>query len=183
MTMKLTPRIIVDIITAYKVDLVPITHLAKQHHVTRQAVYKALKSHGIDTTKQANGKLTVSCTCCGKPIAKSRSIIRNRKHIFCDKECYYAYIEGLQQGEYNQSRQGQRVARAIVSRCFELKPGHIIHHEDRNNKNNHPSNLKVFANQGDHIRYHRWDKDGIEIQPLWDGSIIWVITHPSQAAS
>jgi len=78
---------------------------------------------------------------------KNRSHIRKRKHIFCNMECYYAYIEGLQQGEYNQSRQGQRVARAVISQYFTLKPGNIVHHEDRNNKNNYPSNLKVFANQ------------------------------------
>jgi len=168
--MKLTPKAIVDIINAYKIDLIPITDLAKRYNVTRQAVYKALKLHGVDTSSASNGKITVSCTCCGEPIIKHRCNIRKRKYIFCDKECYYAYIEGMQQGEYNQNKQGQRIARVIVSQYFDLKPGHIIHHEDRNNKNNHPSNLKVFANQGDHIRYHRWDKDGIVINPIWDGS-------------
>jgi len=170
--MKLTPRIEVDIITAYKVDLVTVKELAKRYGVTRQGIYKALKRNNIDTSDNANGKIVVSCTCCGASVRKNRSHIRKRKHIFCNMECYYAYIEGLQQGEYNQSRQGQRVARAVISQYFTLKPGNIVHHEDRNNKNNHPSNLKVFANQGDHIRYHRWAKDGIEIKPLWDGSTL-----------
>jgi len=171
--MRLTPKQEVDIINAYKVDLEPIISIAQRYHVTRQAIYKALHRNGIDTSKESNGHITVTCTCCGQPVTKYRAYLRNRKHVFCDTECYYAYIEGKQQGAYNESRQGQRIARTVIkSTGFNLLPEHIVHHEDRNNMNNNLENLRVFANQGDHIRYHRWSKDGVEIKPIWDGRYI-----------
>lgn len=170
--MKLTPKNVVDIINAYTIDLEPMISIANRYGITRQGVHKALKRAGIDTTKATNGTITVTCTLCGQPVTKSRAYIRSRRHVFCDQECYYAYIESVQPGgNYAQYRHGQRLARAFVSRFFDLQPEHVVHHEDRDNRNNDKANLRVFANQGDHIRYHRWSKDGIEIKPIWDGSL------------
>ncbi len=57
----------------------------------------------------------------------------------------------------------------VVSKAFDLLPGQVVHHEDRNCNNNSLGNLKVFANQGDHIRYHRL---GAEYsRPAWEGLI------------
>lgn len=36
----------------------------------------------------------------------------------------------------------------------ELNIGEVVHHEDRNRKNNSPSNLKVFKTRADHSAYH-----------------------------
>ena len=168
MTARLSERQTVDIITAFTVELESMQSIANRHNRTRQGIWKLLKRNGINPDEY--GKITVSCTACGAPVVRSRSHVRHRKHLFCGLECYSGYIEAMQNGSYSQNRQGQRVGRAIVSRYFALQPGNIVHHEDRNTMNNRPKNLKVFANQGDHIRYHRWTKDGIDVKPLWDGS-------------
>jgi hypothetical protein len=63
------------------------------------------------------------------------------------------------------SRNQGRIGSAVVSKYFDLQPGHVVHHEDRNDFNNHPSNLRVFANNGDHVRHHR----GFIVPILWDG--------------
>ena len=165
---RLTESEKVDIIEGFTVDLISAADLAKKHEKSKPAIYNVLRRNGIDP--KAYGRLTVTCTACGEPVSKPRNQVRGRKHLFCNIECYYGYIEGLQQGSYEVNRQGQRIARLIVSHNFDLQPHHIVHHEDRNNKNCELNNLRVFASQGDHIRYHRWAKDGVEIKPIWDGS-------------
>ena len=169
MTTTLTARQTVDIINAFTVDLESAQSIADRHDRTRQGIWKLLKRNGIDPTEY--GRITVSCTACGEQIIKPRSQVRHRKHLFCNQECYYGYIEAMQGGSYSQNRQGQRVARSVISQYFDIQPGQVAHHEDRNTMNNLPNNLKVFANQGDHIRYHRWGKDGAEVVPVWDGSL------------
>jgi len=169
MTTNLTPKQEVDIITAYTVDLIPAIALAKQYGRTRQGIWKVLKRNGIEPS--AHSRIASSCTACGAEIVRYRSRVRKHKHLFCNGECYYAFIEGSQQGAYTQNRHGQRVARAVVSQYFPITENQIVHHEDRNCLNNHPTNLKVFANHGDHIRYHRWSRDGVVVSPVWDGSI------------
>jgi hypothetical protein len=44
----------------------------------------------------------------------------------------------------------------------------VVHHINRNTLDNSLSNLMVFRNSGDHIRFHR----GFDVEPLWDGSIL-----------
>ena len=168
MTSRLTQNEQVDIVNAYVNELTPVVILAKTYNRSRHGIYKALKRAGIDTSKR---KFKVSCTTCGKGISRPKCQIRNKKHLFCCIECYYAFISAKRTGIYQQSRQGQRIARQKVKECFDLKPEHIVHHEDNNNLNNSLYNLRVFANQGDHIRYHRWSKnDDIVIKPIWNGS-------------
>ena len=168
MTRRLTPKEKVDIVRAYTEQLEPMINLADRYGRTRQAIWKVIKRAGIDPSDYET--FTVSCSACGTPMQRYRCEVRNSKHLFCSSSCYYAYIEGRQTGEYGDNRHGQRIARAVVSQYYDLQPDHIVHHEDRNCLNNHPRNLKVFANQGDHIRYHRWAQDGHEVKILWDGS-------------
>jgi len=160
---KLTQQNKVDIIEAYNVQLVPIIKLAEKYNVTRQAIYKLLKQSGIDTTKKL---IQVSCTTCGNILLRPKCRIRKQKNHFCDDTCYFAFLDAGNGSPYIQSRHGQRIARRVVAELFDLQDGHIVHHEDRNCFNNLPYNLKVFACQGDHVRYHR----GFEVQPIWDGS-------------
>ncbi len=160
--MKLTRRNRVDIIEAYE-NLTPVIELAEKYSLTRQGIYKVLRVNGIDTTKK---KLDVSCTTCGKIIQRPKCRIRKQKNHFCDDECYFAFLEAGNGNPYIQNRHGQRIGRRVVSAYFTLEEGHVVHHEDRNTLNNLPYNLKVFATQGDHIRYHR----GFEVQPLWEWS-------------
>lgn len=162
--MKLTPKDQVDIIRAYTEQLTPMILLADQYGLTRQGIHKMLKKAGIDTTKR---KWLVSCSTCGAEIERNRCDIRKQLNHFCCTECYYAFLEAGNGNPYIQNRQGQRIARVKVAELFDLLPTHIVHHEDRNTLNNQPWNLKVFRNQGDHIRYHR----GFIVDILWEGSL------------
>ena len=44
------------------------------------------------------------------------------------------------------------VAETFVKRP--LFPKEVVHHEDENKLNDDTSNLKIWANHGDHVRYH-----------------------------
>lgn len=161
---KLSAKDRVDIINGYT-NLTPMIDLAKKHGVTRQYVYRLVRQAGVEI----NDKLIpVSCSCCGKELFRHRVRVRRQKHHFCSQECHYAFIEAGQPGKYLPSRQGQRIARSAISKVFDLQPGNVVHHINRNTLDNSLSNLMVFRNSGDHIRFHR----GFDVEPLWDGSIL-----------
>ncbi len=48
--------------------------------------------------------------------------------------------------------QHRTVAERVLRR--KLLAEEVVHHEDRDKRNNDPSNLFVFANQADHARHH-----------------------------
>ena len=158
--MKLTKNDKVYIIIAYQ-ELTPMIELATKFNISRQAVYKILKKAGIDTAKH---KIPVSCTTCGKELTRNKFQIRKQKNHFCNQECYTAFLQAGNGFPYIQNRQGQRIARSLVSKHFDLRDSYVVHHENRNCLDNKLKNLKVFATQGDHIRYHR----GFDVTPLWD---------------
>ena len=160
---QLTPKEKVSIIKAYTEQLTPMIELAKQHNRTRHGIWKMLKKAGIDTSKR---KVAVSCSTCGKEIKRTKARIRRQLNHFCGYECYFAFLEAGNGNPYIQNRQGQRIARKKVAELFDLQTGNIVHHNDRNTLNNMLHNLKVFRNQGDHVRYHR----GFTVEILWDGS-------------
>jgi hypothetical protein len=153
----------VDIVRAYESELISMIDLAERYGITRQGIYKILKHAGIDTTKR---KLPVTCTACGQEVMAHKARIRRQKWIFCNHECYAAWLQAGNGFPYIQNRNGQLIARSVVSKYFVLREGHVVHHENRNNLDNRLENLRVFANQGDHIRYHR----GFDSTPIWDGS-------------
>ncbi len=161
--MRLTPKDQVDIIRAYTEQLTPVITLAKQYGMTRPGIYKVLKRAGIDTSKH---KIIVSCSTCGVEIERNKCQIRKSLNHFCNHDCYFAFLEAGNGNPYIQNRQGQRIARKKVAELFDLQPGNIVHHDDRNTLNNMLHNLKVFRNQGDHVRYHR----GFTVEILWDGA-------------
>lgn len=166
MTKALTPSQQVDAIEAYQINLEPMQSIAARYGITRQAVYKLMVRNGVSTS---GGAIPVTCSACGKEIHRARCQVRKRKNLFCDHKCYYAFLEaGNGNGPYKQNSQGQRIARSKVADVFDLRPGHVVHHIDRNCLNNRLDNLMVFANQGDHIRYHRLGPD--YAAPIWDGS-------------
>jgi hypothetical protein len=158
---KLTYKDELDIVNEYTTQLTTMIELAARHKRTRQTIWNVLKRHGVDTSKR---RVPVSCACCGEELLRHKSRIRKTNHSFCSKDCYYAWINAG--GDYRYSRQGMRVGRHVVSKYFDLAPGNIVHHKDKNNFNNEKNNLAVFKNQGDHIRHHR----GFPVDPIWDGS-------------
>lgn len=174
---KLTEQDKLDIIKAYSEDLEPIMSLALKYNKTRQAIWKMLKKAGIDTCKS---KIAVSCTTCGAIIHRPKCQIRNRHNVFCDTNCYYSFLAaGSAHITETEQRRGNRRARVIVKQYFDLQPEHIVHHEDRFALNNQLWNLKVFATQGDHIRYHHRLRDlehhnlsTIIVEPIWDGTVL-----------
>jgi len=171
MAPHLTPKQEVDIVRAYTIDLVPAQTIAEQYGRTRQAIYKLLHRHGIEPSNYST--IAVSCQACGKEIDRPRCRLRRAKRIFCGIDCYFAWLEAHQDGTYHYNRHGMRIARNVVSRHFDLQPGHVVHHKDRDTLNNHPNNLMVFANQGDHVRWHRGQPGNIYgVSPLWDGASI-----------
>lgn len=104
----------------------------------------------------------VSCPVCHTPIVRPPSQLAKSRRLFCSQKCYHS----LRQGRYIPWRAGQRKARLLVAKYFELQPQHIVHHEDSDNRNNSLFNLRVFANQADHMAYHH----GISgVKPIWDG--------------
>ena len=165
--MKVTDKERVDIVEAYTVGLERMIDLATKYAMTRQGIYKILKKAGVNTSKGPGGatQITYSCTVCGKEATMGRAYFRKRKHVFCGQECYFAWLKHGNGNPLIMHRNSSRIARSIVGKLYNLRPGHIVHHEDRNQFNNEPKNLKVFANQGDHVRHHR----GFEVPILWEG--------------
>lgn len=161
---RLTQKDKVDIIRAYTEQLTPMIELSEKYGITRQGIHKMLRSAGVDTAN--NGGIMVSCDTCQCEFKRHRHRIRKQLHNFCCVECYYAFLEAGNGNPYIHSRHGQRMGRMKVSELFELQEGHIVHHEDRNTLNNQVWNLRVFRNQGDHVRYHR----GFDVEPIWNGA-------------
>jgi hypothetical protein len=159
--MVISPDEYETIKTLYEDELVTMVDLAERYGVTRQGIYKVLKKAGVDTSKK--GGIEIPCTTCGEIVVKPRCQVRVRNNLFCSSRCYYEFVN--RDGKYTYSRQGQRLGRKVVSRYHLLSPDEIVHHEDKNCKNNTLANLKVFAGQSDHIRYHR----GFDVVPVWSG--------------
>ena len=168
-SMKTSDKDRVDIVRRYSVGLERMKDLAIEYAMTRQGIYKILKQAGVNTSKGEGGscRVTYSCTVCGTETSMTRSCFRKRKHVFCGEKCYFAWLKHGNGNPLIMHRQSGRQARKVVEKHFALRPSDIVHHEDRNQYNNHISNLIVFRNNGDHVRYHR----GFEVPILWRGSI------------
>lgn len=61
----------------------------------------------------------------------------------------------------SQRHQHRVVAERLLQRA--LTPGEVVHHEDRNRKNNDPGNLIVFKSQADHVYHHSYHLTGKEV--------------------
>lgn len=59
---------------------------------------------------------------------------------------------------------GQHVHRVVAAEVLgrPLRPGEVVHHEDRDKTNNDPANLIVFASQAWHARHHKLDHCGLD---------------------
>ena len=147
-------------------DLFSLQMIGDFFGATRQGVKKFLNKRGVDTSKR---KYKIECDECGNEFEKTKSYIRNRTKNYCSPECYYAAIHNP---NYNQNRQGQRNARNVVRELGHiLLSEEVVHHEDGNTENNDPMNLKVFANQSDHMRWHRAGGEESGVVPVWRGNI------------
>ena len=159
---KLTEEIKQIIIKEYEQDLIPTNVLADRYDVSRQAIYFVLVDACVDTRKR---KLEVKCHYCGKVIKRTKGRIRNANYLYCNKECYFGFVQTCGNKKYVPNRGGQMRARKLVKKYFELKKGYVVHHIDGDAGNSVIDNLMVFEGQGDHVRYHR----GIDVLPIFDG--------------
>lgn len=133
--------------------------------ISRMGVQKALKRMGYDTSKATACHIDTTCAHCGKSFSVHRCKYKYGDRQFCCQSCYYAWVDSHNAGPRVVSRQGMRLARQVVSTWYTLQPGNVVHHIDRDNRNNDISNLMGFACNGDHVRHHR----GKLAVPLFDG--------------
>lgn len=152
-----------DIESMYTVQHLTCAEIGKIIGMSRVAVWKRLQKVGI--TSQQGEWVSIACDQCGKEFDTTRKRWKRSKKHFCCERCYW---DSLYNPNYRPNRHGQRTARDIVSKLFNLKADNVVHHHDGNNLNNHISNLKVFATQVEHLRYHR----GGNARPIWDGSLL-----------
>lgn len=152
-----------EIVKLYTVDHLTMEQIGEICGVTRQAIWRRLKKAGI---KAEDGEwLEFKCEVCKKTVKIRRCENRMRKGArFCSKECYF---QSIKNPGYKEWRQGQRIARYIVSKYFNLSNYRkaVIHHKDGGCRNNALSNLVVFASQSEHMAHHR----GKTVKPIFDG--------------
>jgi hypothetical protein len=156
-----------EIVQLYSKKLIPMIELSKRFNISRHYVWKILNKNNINTSKAIAAHINTNCFVCDKKINVVRCHYRKTLHNFCSRECFYKWLNRRDTiNPLISNRHGMRLARKIISDIFDLQPEHIVHHEDRNDFNNNLSNLRVFKNQGDHVKYHR----DFDIMPVFDGS-------------
>jgi hypothetical protein len=136
-------------IEMYQTQLMSCQMIADYFKVSRQTIFKYLRQHGVSTAKH---KISINCEICQKEILKPRCYTRKTTHHFCSRKCYYTWINNP---NYNQHRQGQRIAREVFEQSVGFSHDWVLHHVDGNNDNNDISNLWAFKTNSDHMRYHR----------------------------
>ena len=119
-----------------------------------------------------------NCEQCAKSFLLIKPSARNR---FCGHKCAFAknghlarqaaekpdviarrgdILRGRGDGKAYTKRNGRHEHRIIAEQIIgrPLKKGEVVHHRDHNKKNNDPSNLQVFASNGEHSRVHNIGK-------------------------
>lgn len=75
----------------------------------------------------------------------------NRQRPDGSKRVKNGYIE-IHRGANDNVYEHRTVAESKLGRS--LQPGEVVHHMDRNRRNNSPDNLAVFPNNGKHMSHH-----------------------------
>lgn len=119
------------------------------------------------------GRLPRLCKVCRFPACKwcgETFTVTHQGHVYCSTDC-----KNLAMSERNAREMGQPiessyvygeggelvhriVASAVLGRP--LQSSEVVHHEDRDKQNNHPSNLIVFPTNSEHTKHHRRGHSG-----------------------
>jgi hypothetical protein len=129
--------------------------------------------------RPADKMIKLNCDQCGKEYKRPRAHVRSVKH-FCSRVCQGLWASVNRRGENaghwkgGVRRDGKRIQwhlpwhhlackKGYVYRYQivaelklgrKLRPGEVVHHLDENQSNDHPDNLRVYANQGEHALMH-----------------------------
>jgi len=155
------PQVNTDqMVTLYIEQHLTCAEIGRIFGMSRVAVWKRLQWAGISA--QQGEHVKVKCDHCAGEYDLTRARWRASRKHFCSDQCYYA---ALYNPNYHFHRHGLRLARKVVSEHFDLSDSNIVHHVDGNNRHNELSNLWVFSNQSEHMRFHR----GGNALPIWRG--------------
>ena len=150
-----------DLAALYTREHLTLREIGARVGMSGAGVWNRLKQLGV--TAQQGEWVRAICALCTSPIRVRRKRWRTNRRVFCSAEHYYASRENP---EYFASRNGSRLARAIVSQHFALGPEHVVHHVDSNQAHNDLANLEVYASHADHMRRHHRSP----AQPIWRGA-------------
>ena len=129
--------------------------------------------------------MTTKCDRCGKAVKVYGRKAQAMKHHFCCQECAREFTsqrmtdmnrelnpermtdetrEKLRHQRLNtgngiayEKTYGRHTHRVIAEQILgrPLKPSEVVHHIDRNKRNNDPSNLMIFESQAEHAKWHK----------------------------
>lgn len=127
--------------------------------------------------------VTLTCEICGKSFTRLKCALSSRN--FCSLECSKVFTSkrmtaynilhnpeamtearrtALRLARLNTGRGvsyektfGRHTHRVVAEQKLgrPLKPGEVVHHIDRNKRNNSPENLMVFSSQAEHSKWHK----------------------------
>ena len=155
-----------EIVRLHQAEHWSMEMIARAYHVSRSAIHKFLRALGIDTSKAASWVAT-QCSYCEAPVQVRRATYRRIKHHFCHQDHYVAWMNLARGRLHSQQERSAAWQGYVASIHGELPTGSVVHHKDKNNYNNDPGNLMLFACHSDHLRWHRDKREGIV--PLWSG--------------
>jgi len=142
-------------------DHLTMREIAKLEGITHPAVWKILHRLGIPAS--AGTWVVTRCAACGVSFRRQRARCKATRRPTCSPECYFQLRKTT---DYRPWRQGQRIARQLVTKAgWFLAPGQVVHHIDGDNRNNALDNLAVFASHSDHLKHHHTGQP----QPIWTG--------------